>query len=175
MLNLPPSLLFFLLSVPCLGKLRIDAFILWCLLKQNVNKARPEDKAMPPVCLFPPNHADHYLCLFPPDGDNRRSLQLSMFQLGHAIASARSRLPIWIYRSLDGGVLWRMDTLEGFFWTASPKDWGLCSSEGKRLLGWFHRCTRDVTKSIPAVVAVLKSSASIICQRILPCICNPQA
>lgn len=38
---------------------RTDAFVLRCLLKQNVTKARPEDEAMPRACLFTPNHADH--------------------------------------------------------------------------------------------------------------------
>lgn len=61
MLNLPLSLLFFLLSMPCIGKLKepmLSCYI-QCLLKQNFNKACSEDEAMPLVCWFPPNCADH--------------------------------------------------------------------------------------------------------------------
>lgn len=102
MLNLPLSLLLFLLSVPCIGKLKepMPSCYIQHLLKQNFNKACPEDEAMPLVCLFSPNCADRAAVV--------SVVSVLVWTCNQQRTQPGPRLN---YCSLDGG---ETDTLGGF-------------------------------------------------------------
>lgn len=122
------------------------------LLKQIVNKACPEDKAVPLVCLCPLHHASGAeVILVVHESHLGLDVSSPTCAAGSSLKFVTWQILVWTRYLLAGGIFRRF-----------------CRSEGKRHLDWSHCCTRDVTKPIalnPSICYLSKNT---------PYIRNPQ-